>query len=364
MHLANEHKLVLLGGRMSNVDMDEIKGLINTSIDWFKVIECAHKNKVLFLLYNNLVNGGFKNQVPKAIISLVEDALACNIIRNNEKLAEMKKIQTDMYQAGILFVPVKGGYMIDNVYHNRGVRTTNDIDALIRRQDIGRVHEIMCSNGYICGEYCSETNSVIEPDKVKKVLYKTKMYNLLPYVKIYDGVPNRAVIFDLSFALDFSLDTDPVDEMLDCAALDEDSLELQPEHYFVHMCCHHYREASNVAWILIGKDLTLMKFCDVREFLIQKMTGSTIEKAIRFAKKHKLEKAIYFTVYFLREIFSDGYETGILEALDIEDETFLFQFGEKDYGKAVDRKKDFWQSLFDNNNLDEITVPPKFHELV
>ena len=190
------------------------------------------------------------------------------------------------------------------------------------------------------------------------------MYNLLPYIKIKEDIPVKIVIFDFSFALDFTLNTKPVEEMLDKAFQTDNGLELLPEHFFVHMCCHHYREASNVAWILIGKDLNLIKFCDVREFILQKMNSDIIAKAVKFAKSHGLEKAVYFTIYFTREIYNDGYETEILESLGIKDEAFLYQFGEKDYDELQTRKKDFWTSLFSDNNRDEVNKSPKYENLI
>lgn len=341
------------------LDIDLLK-----DIDWDNYFRIAYKNNVIYLLYHNMINLGLNNYIPTHYSRLIEDSLSCNLIRNNNKLKEMKKLCYEMFENSISFIPVKGGYLIDNIYKNRRIRITNDIDILIRRKDIASINKAMLKHGYIQGEYDKFNNKVVMTDRKKKLLYKTTMYNLLPYIKIDHGFPNATVLFDFSFALDFSLDTCPVEEMLDNAIQTSDGAELLPEHFLVHMCCHHYREASNVAWILIGKDLSLIKFCDVREFILQKMDSESIKKAVQFAKKHGLQKAIYFTIYFTREIYNDGYEADILKALEITDETFLYQFGEKDYDELQTKKKDFWTSLFSENNKDEITKDPKYKSLI
>lgn len=337
---------------------------VKDQVNWDLIVKLAAKNRVLGLLHNNLLKTEILNDMPIYYIQMLEDFGDSTSFRNDIKLEELSKLRIAAKQIGIPFAPVKGGYLIDNIYKNRRLRATNDIDALIKRKDIQRVHDMMSSNGYLQGEYDKANNAVLKSDRNKKMLYKTKMYNLLPYIKIDHNNPNNIVFFDLSFALDFSLNSVPIDEMLDMAISTEKGIELLPEHFLIHICCHHYREASNVAWIMLGKDFNLIKFCDVREFILQKMDSDSITKAIQFAKKHGLEKAIYFTIYFIREIYNDGYETEILESLGIEDEAFLYQFGEKDYGKLQTRKKDFWTSLFSDNNKDEIVQEPKYKSLI
>ena len=365
MDFCIENKIVLELSKITGAfDVEMLSSAFANGIDWEKVIQVASKNKVLNLLYRNLIKLNLEKNIPHYYKMLFDDSCSCNYIRNEHKLLELEYIQKQAKDNGILMAVVKGGYLIDNIYRDRGIRKTNDIDILIRRSDIKLLHNMMLQNGYQYGEYNSTSNSVIPPSKVQNMLYKTRMYNLLPYVKIDNSVPRKTVIFDFSFALDFSLDTTPVEEMLESAVLKNNALTLQPEHFFIHMCCHHYREASNVAWILLGKDLNLIKFCDVREFVLQNMNESTILKAVEFAKKHHLEKAVYFTIYFLREIYNDGYETDILNLLNIEDEAFLHQYGENDYGEMRTRKKDFWTSLFSIDNKDEINEQPKYKQLI
>ena len=365
MQLSLEQQIIVSSCRISYDMTEDNRSLFEFSgVDWSMVIKYACKNKVLGILYDFLVTSKFKDKVPQYYLSIMDDVCSCNYIKNMEKLSELNKISKAMQENNVLFSPVKGGYLIDNVYKNRKIRATNDIDALIKRKDIKKIDEIMNSNGYIQGRYDLGNNRIVAPTRDEKMLYKLNMYSLLPYIKIDNDIPKRTVIFDLSFALDFSLNTKPVEEMLDMALQTENGLELLPEHFLVHMCCHHYREASNVAWIMIGKDLNLIKFCDVREFILQKMNTASIAKAIQFAKNYNLEKALYFTIYFTREIYNDGYETEILKSLDIEDETFLYQFGEKDYDELQTRKKDFWTSLFSDNNRDELSQAPKYESLM
>lgn len=363
--LNSEQRLVVLASRSKDsIDVNEITNVLKSSLNWEQVLFYASKNKVLSLIYENISGLGFKKYIPKYYQALIEDSCYCNEIRNTEKLEELQKILQAMNDANIDIVPVKGGYLIDNVYKNRRVRATNDIDALIRRKDVKQIDAVMKSLGYVSGELDIDKHEIIQPNQTKKVLYRTKMYNLLPYIKFGQSTPNCYIMFDFSFALDFSLDFAPVEDMINSSVIVGGNKQLLPEHFFVHMCCHHYREASHTEWIRIGKDLNLIKFCDVREFVLQKMNKELLLKAIAFGEKYNLQKAIYFTLFFLKEIYNDGYEQELLTLLNIDDTSFLYKFSEGDITLSNTRKKDFWTSIFAESNKDEIMSTPKYDSIM
>lgn len=364
-NFTNEQKLVLIASRLGDdIDPTMLESILNSDIDWSEVLRIASKNKVLYLLYENIVNLGFLKHIPKYFASLLEDACYCNVIRNSEKLAELNKLMTGINDSKIKAAPVKGGYLIDNLYNNRRARVTNDIDILIKRENIKQIDMIMKKMEYTSGEIDEKSDSVVPPKQTKKVLYKTKMYDLLPYAKHSTVMSKGFIIFDFSFAFDFGLDLSPVNEMLDSVGVTNGCNELLPEHFFIHMCCHHYREATHTEWIKMGKDLTLMKFCDVREFVRKKMDAQALERALLFAKKHNLQKAVYFTVYFLKMIYNDGYEDRVLSSISINDDDFMYCFSDDGKGEQTKRKKDFWASLFSDNNFDEIEKSRKYESLM
>lgn len=350
-----EQQLIMYLSRLpEEVNVTKVKSILDAGVNWFSIMEYGYKNRVIYLVYDNLKKLGFIKHIPQCLNMLLEDSCFCNIERNTTKLSEINLVYSALYEKDIPFLPVKGGYMIDNVYNNRRARVTNDIDALILKKDICKIDKVLTDMGYAVGELNPETNEIVPPSHLKKILYKTKMYNLLPYVKLSDVMNRGHVIFDLSFALDFSLDTAPVEEMIANSIEEDGKKQLLPEHFFVHMCCHHYREASHIEWIRIGKDLTIMKFCDVRTFVKLKMDKEALGRAVDFAKKHGLEKAVYFTIYFLNVMYHDGYEDDLLSQLSIDDRDFLFKFSEDGKKLSNTRKKDFWHSIFDENNKDEV----------
>ena len=359
-----EMQLVLLGSRKANyLEQNRMKEIIETrSVDWDRVMRYAARNKTLFLVMDNIIKV-CRKEIPSHYVNLFEDAFYCNQLRNSEKMQALEEVLEEFSQNHIQVAVVKGAYLIDAIY-NRRIRTSNDIDLLIRKKDIKSIDGIMKGLGYTNDMYDAERKCFIPNSRTKQMLYKLKMYNLLPYAKIGKTFKDNVIFFDLSFSLDFDLDTRPVEEMIDKMIKINGRNELCPEHFLIHMCCHHYREASHTEWIKMGKDLTLMKFCDVREFVREKVNEEVMNKAICFAQKYNLEKAVYFTFYFLNEIYHDGYEEKVLKKLNISNPEFVFEFGQDEYELVQIRKKDFWSGFFDDDNKDELTLKPKYEELL
>ncbi len=360
----NERELIRLLSRIELTESDDekVSELLKQQLDWQYIFSVTVKNKIHLLIFNHLQKYDIEDVAYNKYAKVMNDLLYANSVKNEIKYNALKEFY-DAVKDKIKIVPVKGAFMIKEVYKDYAIRGTNDFDFLVSKDDVKKLDEELNKIGFVQGKYNSKTKEVDKFSAEKKMLYRMKMYNLLPYVKVVDNPALKTVMFDISHSLDFSLDKAPVEEMIQNADFSKDIPCLAPEHFFIHMCCHHYREASNASWIMIGNDLNLIKFCDVREFILHKMDDDTMERAIQFAKKHNLEKAVYFTMYLIREIYNDGYETDILNKLDIDDESFLYEYGENEYEEVKVRKKDFWTSLFSENNIDEIDTLPSFVSL-
>lgn len=360
-----EKNLICLLSRinLNKNEKKEISNLLEQEISWSYIFEVTLKNKCHLLVFENLK----KFEIESDEYSKYSQIVKCMSFYNSFNLKlkyEELNLFLERLPEEVKVVPVKGAHLIKNMYKSSYIRATNDFDFLFKKKDLSIIKNTLNNLGYYQGEYNSKTDTIIPFNAKKRILYNTKMYNLLPYIKIVDDAALKTNLFDFSHSLDFDLRSDIVEEMIDAAVLIDGVWELKPAHFFIHMCCHHYREGSHASWILIGKDLNIIKFCDVREYVINCMKHDDILEAIDFSKKHNLQKAVYFTIYFVREIYNTGFENEILNSLDISDKSFLYEYGKNEYDEVKTRKKDFWSSLFDPNNKDEIQELPKFTSLL
>ncbi len=365
--LRKEEQLLLYASRYTISDDTnlKIKSFLDKEIDWYYFMEIALKNKVLPLVWHNLKNNGFRKDdfVPYRLQQVFDFHYFGTGIRNKVYYSEMEKIIDALNSNGIIASRLKGAYLLPEIYREFSVRTINDLDLMIYHSDIPEVKKIMRDLGYIEGDYNDENKSIVPSDRHKRVLWATQMNTIHPLKKLSDSEFVKYFEFDFSFSLGFDLKIDPVSEMLDSADRSNKFGDLKPAHFFIHQCCHHYKEATNVAWMMFNSDINLIKFCDTREYILNRMDDNSFLEAIDFAKRHGYEKAVYFVLFYLKSIYNDGYEASKLELLDIDDEEFINEFGSRDFDVVKTRAKSHWDRIF-QSNTDEIDTKPKFDGLV
>lgn len=365
--LTNEQKAVILTSRLtfSEQKKNELCELAKNKLDWFEIFRIAIKNKVLGLLWNNLVIHDLDKSVPKRLSQVAHFYLLGTRERNKVFFSEMEQVINMAKSKGVICIPLKGAYLIPNIYKDYGIRTIGDIDFMIKKGDTNKLIEIMQSIGYVQGEYNSKTNSFDPLRREKQIVWKTKMSNLYPFKKISNSDYVKYTLFDFCFSLDLDLDTSSVEMMISKSEEDLKAgyYSLKNNDFFIHLCCHLYKEAVNAVHVVRSSDLNLIKFCDVREFIIQNMDSTQLNEALKFAKDNGLEKAVYYTLYYLNEIYCDGYETALLEKLEVENKDFIHEYGEKNYGQVYTWKKSFWERLFADTNEDELVSNPKYLDM-
>lgn len=363
-NLTSEQKLIVLASRLTFSDEDkrELQQVIKEDLNWLYIYHMAIKNKVLSLLYFNLCKLKYKSKIDCKLHQLSEFYQKGHERRNKKYFEEFMKVSKALYQAQIPFAPLKGAFLIPEMYKDFGIRTINDIDCFVSHSNVKRLTQVMNSLGYRQMDYDENTGEFKEITREVDLLWKMNMNNLFPFSKLVDDDFCNIVEFDFSFSLDFRKEVNIVDSMIDHAEKINGRFcsYLRPEDFFIHLCCHLFKEATNVEWVELGQDLNIIKFCDIREYLLRFMDNASLNKAIEFAKKNDFEEAIYYTIYYLKEIYNDGYEQELLDYINIEDSSFIHHFGEREYGKKLTWNKSFWQRMFSEDNRDELKEDPKF----
>jgi len=262
---------------------------------------------------------------------------------------EKDKILAAFQQNNIPIVPVKGSMLIPNLYKDYGLRYSSDFDLLTRNADTGGLSEVMKSLGYVQGVFDRATMEII-PAK-KKTLLKHKIYlsNEHPYVK-HSGT-DLFISFgvDFRFALGYERKCEPVNDMFTCFF---ENGYVPDCYYLLHLCVHFYEEVKQGVDILLGKDINMIKLCDIREFILRNKVN--MEEFIELCFQYDLRKEIYLALYYLKMVFSDSYEDVWMQALKIDDDSFIHKFGTQVGADNIVFRKGFWERFFSCYNLDEI----------
>ena len=364
INLTEEQSFVLLGSRYTFTEEKKIQfaNMLCKDLNWNKIIIYAVKNKVIGLLWRNIMQISPHYLLKGEIDKLFRFYYEGNIIRNNILITEKEKLASTFKRNEVEFVPLKGAFLIPNIYKDYGSRTMNDLDILILPERIETVKKILSEAGYLQGDYDVLTGKVNPITRNKELLYKMKMNNLYAFKKKINNPIINFIDIDVCFNIDLKIRDNMAERMLKRSRVEGDNTILKPCDFFMHLCSHLYKEATNAMWIQLEKDIALIKFCDVREFYLRYMNKKEVEKLLTtILVQDEYKKAIYYTMFYLRLLYNDGYENYILNNIELNDKDFIYKFGENDYkDKDYYWKKDFINRVFSENNKDELPDIPNY----
>ncbi len=360
--LTAEQELLLLTSKLtfSKNEIEEILNLIsNNKINWFSFFKLGCYHKTLALNFYNLQQISKELLFPKYLYEILNYISICTKAKNEANQLEIARILKSCKEKNIVCIPVKGAYLIPNIYKNFAIRYSGDIDFLVKYCDINQLHKVLTDLGYKQGKLDLVNHTITSLSRTEEILWKTKMSNLYPYYKLTDNEIYPVFKLDFRFALDDSLDKSSVNEIVDFTAQNGFTSQI---HYLVHLCTHFYGEAKHTLSIYRAKDMNLIKLCDIREFALYCLTSKDqIEELLQFSRKYSLEKAIYYSFYCLSLVYNDDFSQEILQRLDIKELDFLHTFGDNATNENKVFKKDFWDRLFSCDNSDELSERPKFY---
>jgi hypothetical protein len=321
----------------------------------------ASYHKTLSLSIKNIKSIYQGIYLPKYFDDLISYLTYCTSIRNHANQQQIIALQKECKNKNVTIIPVKGAYLIPKIYKDFGIRYSGDMDFLIKHDDVALVNEIANNLGYIKGRYNSSTKLIGQISRVEEIKWKTHMSNLHPYLKLSDQDVFPYYKLDFRYALDDTLSKEPINEIVNSTIKNGYTAA---SHYLIHLCTHFYDEAKHTASIATFKDLNLIKLCDIREFIIACVTDEDFKQTIDFSIRHKLEKALYYTMYCLKEVYHEGFEENIMDSLRINDISFITLFGENTKNEKYSFSKSFWERFFSCGNYDELQEIPKHFETI
>lgn len=352
IHLTHEQRLVIVLSRITfNAEnVAEVTELIQRPLEWYTLLNYFIKNKIVGLAYANIKKLGFLQYVPLQIHQLMKFYTTGNDTRNQKYQEELNHVLSAFRAKNIPCFPLKGAVLLSQLYSDSGSRSVNDIDLLIRLQDVEEITSVMLALDYVQGDYDYSTSQIRMNSREKEVSWKINMNTLPTFVKLDDSKEVEFFMVDFSYSLNLDKKLEPVEEMIQqgCKGL------LLPEHFLVHLCCHLYKEATGAIWIYTDCDINMIKFCDIREYVLQQINEEQLIQAARFANRFGLQQPLYFTFFYLQMIYNDGYEQGIMNLLDITDKDFVLSPSSKHSEEHYQWKKTFWERLFAYSNREEL----------
>ncbi|QHE59806.1 hypothetical protein FHE72_01180 [Rossellomorea vietnamensis] len=364
-----EDRLLVLCSRkiLSKENEKSVKEILNTyEIDFQYLLESSLKHKVTQLIANHLIKLDESKVIRTYYKKILNYHYLGNLERNKALFDEVINILCTFEKHKIKVVPLKGTVIAPLIYGDIGLRSLNDIDFLISTKSKKKVSELLKEQGYIIGNYIWAKDSIEPVSKSEELMWRMNAGNLYSHVKKINNHFLKFLIVDFSYDVDLQKNFHASEKLISAAKksefLGKEAFLLSDLDFFFHLAIHLYKEATNVEFVNHQADLNLIKFCDIREFLLVKSKDFDWENIAKKAMDLGIEKALYFSVYYTELIYEEKLTGELLNLLDVGTKSFLYQYGSLDYGFSKKWEHSFSNRLFSISNKEKLTKGSKIEE--
>jgi hypothetical protein len=230
-------EIVLAGARFPTDEASFRRSVLSADRhDWRRAADMAWQHRVAPLLYA-AIRSDASLRVPEAARRRLKQAYLATAARNSVLFRQLKGILEAFHAAGIPVIVLKGALLADTVYRERALRPMNDIDLLIREEDLEEAEDRLGRLGYEAA-HDPETKDVL-----RRRHHHWVFRNAAP---VLSGIP-----LELHWRLDppgspFRVDTAALwQRAVPARIAGVDALGLSPEDLLLHLCTHAARHRFN-----------------------------------------------------------------------------------------------------------------------
>lgn len=270
--------------------IDEISG---DSLNWDYILEKASSQGVSPLLHYNLKD---REVVPDKTRERLREIYYSNSARNILLLSELGKVLETFNKAKIPVIVLKGAALLETVYSNIALRPIADLDLLVHKKDLSKIKDRLNKLGY-------QNSKGYPEDFVKEGVMIDLHWDLMNISRV--GSRGKAYEVELNnfWKNSGTMKISGIQTQV-----------LSPEHLLIDLCLH----------LTLHHGLSrLMWFTDISEVLRFYEQKIDWDKFTNETKRYKVERAIYYTLFYAKEILSAPVPNVVLKRIRTEKMGFL-----------------------------------------
>jgi Uncharacterised nucleotidyltransferase len=362
-----EHQLLLALATptMSPSDVERCRELLSGRIDWGVLLDTACRQYVVPLVARNLSREGLLDDgqaadrlVPNPHALLLEHAYLANRRRNEALRDEVETITWHARRAGLELLLRKGLALGVRLYGDHGVRTSSDIDFLVRRADGRRAVDMFTELGYVAGVADRQGRAVDRWSSEGERLMYLSVPNLPQLVRTTGTLELPAASVGLTTGLferntKLRYDVEGIFERQRTVTIGSATLPtMHPVDTLVDLCAHFFKDAKSLFSIEYGKDLTLLKLVDIRLCLEEVSDDGLLSRFEAMIADNGLAAATWFTLSYVDAAFPGAVPARLLADWRPDDPLYLHRYGDNEGQEAVWPDRDLLARLFDHTRAE------------
>lgn len=260
-------------------------------------------NRMHAVAYGTLNKHGLLGKVNREFRNSLRNAYGQNCRKNESFFWCVQYVEEALAFCQCKYAMLKGAYLYK--CYPDGYRTSNDIDLLVHPEDVAEISRALLSAGFKQGNV---RNGKFEPaTRFEIIESRMTRGETVPYIKEVNLPWMQFLEVDINFSLDYKPgDTDALTQMLNNAKVEEVKgdriLTLGSDDFFIHLCCHLYKEATTLPWVEMMRDMTMYKYCDIYMF-INELPKEDVECLFSRARELGMEKICAFAVVQMSKLF-------------------------------------------------------------
>jgi len=278
-------------------------------LDWAYIYGTASFHMIAQALYFNLAERGEIQAVPSEIRLKLKRLFHGNLSRNLGLKKKVREILQAIEENGMPVIVLKGAALLDRIYENPALRQMLDLDILVQKKDRHRVFEILQSLGYTIQKpydgpghdrwfehFCYHLRPLISPDKklVVEIHWDLIRHDVLSHYPFYGGL----IIEDFW-----------ANGIMEGETEGERGKILKPEYNLLHLSLH------NIAHQLQMANFNMNNLRDMYHLLDHYENRLDWPLFLALARRHRLEKAAYFSFWMLREFLNRPVKDQVMDRL-------------------------------------------------
>lgn len=356
--LSIERQLVLMSSiEIDNEFADAFKNMLDKPVNWSEVMFQLVTHRTLNMFYYNLKKFKLTGILEKELLRLMDSQCQVYEERNNYYLQELSSI-LKVFEKNEVVVPIlKGNLLASTVYPSIETRLFNDLDMLMKLDDVAHVTKSLESIGFVQGHFDEEQGIIIEATRKEKMLQQMVSHELQEFQKISSNKFAKLVQVDINHDIlwkgncPYKVDTrDLIKRALPVQINDTKGYMLDYIDNIIQLSCHLYKEATLMMWITDLRDLKIYKFADIYMYVKKFYEQIDWQQLVERVKGYVLEKVVYYNFYYIEMMFGEIVPENVMSSLQPSDLTYLDEYGIENKESSI-WEFDFFTRLFDTNRV-------------
>lgn len=300
-----EKELFLQLCNFNDVDVDKLKGLLPQNASP-SVLGHLFFNRMQGIAYGVLKESNMLNLVNREFRNSLHTAYEYNVLKNRDYNNFVDMMYETLLPCKGKYAMLKGAYLCQE--YPLGYRTSNDIDILVRADDVSEVGALLAAKGFKQGKIVN--GAFVAASRREIIESKMMRGETVPYILETDSPYIKYLEVDINFSLDYKNgDRKVLDKMISNAVEYTSGkakiVTLEKYDFFLHLCGHLYKEASTYPWIKMKRDMTLYKYCDIYR-IIRRFSQEEIGLLLKRASELGMAEICACVVIWTSQLFHIG----------------------------------------------------------